>query len=57
MALKKCNDCGGSISTSTRVCPHCGSTYQGGGCALVVFVAVIVLGWLVGYSVYLQVMK
>jgi hypothetical protein len=25
MALSKCNECGGSVSTSALTCPHCGA--------------------------------
>ena len=28
MALEKCEDCGGVISETAEVCPHCGAIYE-----------------------------
>ena len=25
MAMRKCRECGGDVSTSAKFCPHCGS--------------------------------
>lgn len=42
MALTKCKECGGQVSTTANACPHCGAKVpkQTGGCGLVI-------GWLI----------
>lgn len=52
MALNKCRECGGQVSSQAKVCPHCGAPQQKGADLLVValiiaglfFIAVIVIG-------------
>ena len=29
MSLRECKDCGGSVSSSAKACPHCGAPMQG----------------------------
>ncbi|MBU4535929.1 MAG: hypothetical protein KKF16_08970 [Euryarchaeota archaeon] len=45
MALKKCDECGGDLSTTATKCPHCGaermSTTQG-VCACLCFLGIII---------------
>jgi len=51
MALKKCKECGGRVSSRANACPHCGAPRKqdgtaGAGCiGLIVIAAVVYFGW------------
>jgi len=47
--LKKCNECGGEVSSSAKVCPHCGKKLKASGCDLIIFIllAAILLPFLI----------
>lgn len=53
MAMKKCKDCGKEVSTSAKLCPHCGRKYPTGGLTLpakifLVILALFALGKVIG---------
>ena len=52
MAVKKCKECGGKVSTSAKTCPHCGANQKKVGVIgwLFVLVFVLPLGWSIGSS-------
>jgi len=52
MAVKKCKECGGQVSTSAKTCPHCGANQKKVGVVgwLFVLVFVLPLGWSIGSS-------
>ncbi len=43
MAIKKCKECGGDVSTTATACPHCGakSFFSGCGCLLLGLIFVV----------------
>ena len=48
MALRKCNECGGDLSTKATACPHCGAKIVPwstqliqGGCGLIMLAILI----------------
>lgn len=47
MAIKKCKECGKDISTSAKICPHCGKKYPTGGMTRPVKLVLILLGLIV----------
>lgn len=40
MALKKCKECGGQVSSSAAVCPHCGKKQAKMGCGTIVVICI-----------------
>jgi hypothetical protein len=55
MALTKCKECEGEVSTKAETCPRCGAPVKrgSGGCAPVVVLAVVIVGvLLVGYGAF-----
>jgi hypothetical protein len=55
MAIKKCKECGMGVSTSAKVCPHCGKKYPTGGFTwpakiFLIFILLVVIGQLFGHS-------
>lgn len=53
MAMKKCKECGREVSTSAKLCPHCGKKHPTGGLTMpakvfLVIFALFVLGKVVG---------
>jgi hypothetical protein len=54
MAIKKCKECGIGVSTSAKVCPHCGKKYPTGGFTwpakiFLIFLLLVVLGTFIGH--------
>jgi len=50
MALKKCKECGKDVSSTAKLCPHCGKKNPSGGLSLplkivLVIIGIIVVGW------------
>ncbi len=45
MALKKCRECGGDVSTKAASCPKCGAKLKGSGigCLIVIIIVIILL--------------
>ena len=49
MALLKCSDCGGDVSDSPDLCPHCGKKYASPGSPLwtlgqlVIFACIVII--------------
>lgn len=53
MAIKKCKECGEAVSTSAKVCPHCGKKYPTGGFTwpakiFLIFILLVAIGKFVG---------
>lgn len=51
MAVKKCSDCGGNVSSSAKACPHCGAKVKRLGLVgwlLLSLVAFQVFGMIIG---------
>lgn len=52
MAIKKCKECGKEVSTSAKVCPHCGKKHPVGGLTLPAKIGLVILVlWAIGYMV------
>lgn len=55
MAIKKCKECGSDVSTSAKVCPHCGKKYPTGGLTwpakiFLIFILIVVISQFFGNS-------
>jgi hypothetical protein len=44
MGLKNCKECQSIVSTSAKVCPHCGKKYPTGGFSLPAKIFLIIVG-------------
>lgn len=44
MAMKKCKECGKEVSTSAKLCPHCGRKHPTGGLTLPAKIFLLIFG-------------
>ena len=55
MALAKCNECGGAVSSEEQVCPHCGNNPAvNGGFAVFIFACVLLFALLLYGAFYIN---
>jgi hypothetical protein len=49
MALRRCNDCGGPVSSNAQICPNCGApaNSENIGCACLFTMIFLIVGTLI----------
>ena len=52
MALKKCKECGGQVSSDAKICPHCGAkqnktNWKAIGIMIAVFYGIGFINWVI----------